>query len=122
MTSKFAIHEKCITVITPRTPQVYLIYAFFGNQTTVIKYVAISLIFGCGGCCDIGVDKTLDGAVFKPCGGRAKDKVCGAADITAFEIQAGTGHTSVDGVLMTDKAAVDKQQTIPFCMQCHSLS
>ena len=122
MAAKFTIHEERISVVAPRTAKINQVYTLCCRQPAMIEYIAEGLILRSGGSCDVAVDEALDGAVLKPGGGRAEDKVGGAADIAVFKVEPCGGHAGIDGILMADKSAVDKDETVALGMQGYGLS
>ena len=117
-----AMHEEGVAIVPPRTPQIDLIHSFSSDEVAPIEDVAVWLMLGSGGSCDVGIGEALDGAVLKPSRRGSKDEVGGATDVASLEIKACLGHARVDGVLMTDESAVDEHEAITFRVQRHSLS
>ena len=122
MGAQVTVHEEGVARVAPGTSEIDLVDTCFRDEPAVVEDIAIGGIGRCGGGGDVAVDETLDGAVLKPGGGGAEDEVGGAADVTALEVKSCVGHACVNGVLMTDQLAVDKDQAVAFGVQGYGLS
>ena len=122
MRAEFAVHEQCVGIRTPGTAEVNPSYTFGSRQAAVIEDVAIGNILRRRSRRNVRILLAVDGAVLEPCSRRAENKVGCTFYITVLEINTRAGSARIDGVLVTQQAAIHEHEAVALGVQCHRLA